>query len=69
MTTKMTNNAQFCLHQVDRSGQYRLLRSFPPEKNEPASYSVEIARGTQQEMIKFKSEMDRRIRDIDGNRR
>lgn len=57
---------QYCLHQVGKTDKYRLLRSPYPNKNIPAVYSVELARGTVDEMILFKKQIVEGLRDENG---
>lgn len=45
---------QFCLQQIGKTNQYRLLKSIPPQKNVPAEYSEEVGCGTIEEMVELK---------------
>lgn len=57
MENKNTGLAQFCLHQIGRTKNFRLLKSFYPQQNKPASYSIEVGSGTEEEMIALKKEI------------
>lgn len=48
---------QFCLQQIERTEQYRLLKSLKPQKNIPADYSEEMGIGTVDEMLALKKKI------------
>lgn len=50
-------DVQFCLQQIERTDQYRLLKSMRPNKNIPAEYSEEMGIGTVDEMLALKKKI------------
>lgn len=57
---------QFCLEHI-AGDQYKLLRSYQPEKNKPGNHCKEIAKGTIEEMTRLGQEIRKGLRDHDGH--
>ena len=66
MATPAPGTAQYCLHQCGKSDKYQLLLSYYPDKNEPGEYSIPIADGTTDELVKFRAEIRGGSRDEKG---